>query len=90
MLTHLTIVLHHASVILQHKGLVHHPLEVLKVSGLQSIRQSIQETVLLLLIGVNFMRGIARQLSEFGDILIHRHGPPFEILKLHPLQLDHS
>jgi hypothetical protein len=90
MLTHLTIALHHASVILQHKGLVHHPLEVLKVSGLQSIRQSIQETVLLLLIGVNFMRGIARQLSELGGILIHRHGPLFEILKLHPLQLDHS
>jgi hypothetical protein len=33
----LTLALHHSSVILQHKGLVHHPLEVLKVSSLQSI-----------------------------------------------------
>jgi hypothetical protein len=31
----------------------------------------------LLLISVNFMQGIVRQLSELGDILIHRHGPLF-------------
>jgi hypothetical protein len=38
MLTHqLTLALHHVSVVLQHKGLVYHPLEVLKVSDLQSI-----------------------------------------------------
>jgi hypothetical protein len=51
------------SVILQHKSLVHHPLEVLKVSSFQSIGQSIiqaiQETFLLLLISVDLMRGIA-------------------------------
>jgi hypothetical protein len=64
--------------ILEFKRLVHHPLEVLKVPGLQSIGQSIiqaiQETVLHLLISFNFMRSIARQLSELGDILVHRHG----------------
>jgi hypothetical protein len=80
------LVLHHSSVILYHKGLVHHPLEVLKVSSLesigQSITQTIQETLLFLLISVNFMWGVARQLSELGDVLIHRHGPLFQILKL--------
>jgi hypothetical protein len=93
MLMHqLMLAVHHTSVILQHKSLVHHPLEVLKDSSLQSIGQSInqaiQETFLLLLISVNFTRGIARQLSELGDILVHRHGPLFQILKL--LQLDNS
>jgi hypothetical protein len=95
MLTHqLTLALHHASTVLQHKSLVHHPLELFKVSSLQSIGQSIilviQETFLLLLISVDFMRGIARQLSELGDILIHRHGPLFQILKLFLLQLDNT
>jgi hypothetical protein len=94
MLTHqLTRVLHHTYTTLQHKSLVHHPLEVLKMLGLQSVGQSIilaiQETVLLLFISVNFMRRIVRQLSELLDILIHRHGPLFQILKL-LLQLDKS
>jgi hypothetical protein len=95
MLTHqLTLALYHASAVLQHKSLVHHPLKVLKVLSLQSIGQSIiqaiQEIFLLLLINVDLMRGIAGQLSEFSDILIHRHGPLFQILKLFLLQLDHS
>jgi hypothetical protein len=68
-------------------------LEVLKVSSLQSIGspiiQAIQETLMFLLINVDFMRGVARQLSELGDVLIHRHGPLFQILKL-LLQLDNS
>jgi hypothetical protein len=89
----LTLALHHTSAVLQHKSLVHHPLKVLKVLGLQSIVQSIiqaiQEKLLLLLIGVKFMRNIARHLSELGDILVHRYGPLFQILKL-LLQLDHS
>jgi hypothetical protein len=87
MLTHqLMLVLHHSSVIFQHKGLVHHPLEVLKVSSLQSIGQpiiqAIEEILLFLLISVDFMRGVARQLSELGDVLVHRYGPLFQILKL--------
>jgi hypothetical protein len=53
----LTLVLHHTSTVLQHKSLVHHPLEVLKVLGLQRICQStiqaIQEALLLLLISVD-------------------------------------
>jgi hypothetical protein len=72
------LVLHHTSVILQHKSLVHHPLEIIKVLGLQSIGQSIiqaiQKMVLLLLISVHFIWSIARQLSELGDVLIHSHG----------------
>jgi hypothetical protein len=68
-------------------------LEVLKVSGFQSIGQpiiqSIQETLQLLFISVDFMWSIARQLSELGDVLIHRHGPLSQILKLF-LQLDNS
>jgi hypothetical protein len=90
----LAFVLHHPSVILKHKSLVHHPLEVLKVSSLKSIGQSIiqviQETLMFLLISVDFMRGVVRQLSELGDILIHSHGPLFQILKLIILQLDSS
>jgi hypothetical protein len=95
MLTHqLTLMLHHTSTILQHKSLVYHPLEVLKVSSLQSIGQSIiqaiQETLIFLLISVGFMWGVVRQLSEFGDVLIQTHGPLFQILKLLLLQLDNS
>jgi hypothetical protein len=86
--------LYHTSMILQHKRLVHHPLGVLKVSGLQSIGQliiqAIQEAFLLLLISVDFMQGVARQLSELGDVLIHRHGPLLQILELFLLQLDNS
>jgi hypothetical protein len=86
--------LHHASMVFQHKSLVHYPLEVLKVPSLQSTCQSviqdIQETFLLLLISVNLMQGIAGQLSELSDVLVHRHGPLFQIIKLFLLQLDHS
>jgi hypothetical protein len=61
MLTHqLTLALQNASAVLQHRSLVHHPLEILKVSSLQSIGQSviqvIQETFMLLLISVVLMR----------------------------------
>jgi hypothetical protein len=82
MLMHqLMLALHHASAVLQHKRLVHHPLEVLKVSSLQSIgqsiKQAIQETFLLLLISVDLMRGIVGQLGELSNILVHRHGPLF-------------
>jgi hypothetical protein len=60
MLTHqLMLALHHSSVIFQHKGTIHHPLEVLKVSSLQSISQhiiqAIQETLLFFIISVDFM-----------------------------------
>jgi hypothetical protein len=46
MLTHqLTLALHHTSAVLQHKSLVHHPLKVLKILGLQSIGQSIIQAI---------------------------------------------
>jgi hypothetical protein len=95
MLAHqLTLALHHTSTVLQYKSLVHHPLEVLKVPGFQSIGQpiiqAIQKTLLLLFISVDFNMSISRQLSELGDILVHRHGLLFQILKLLLLQLDHS
>jgi hypothetical protein len=94
MLTHqLTLALHHTSIVLQHKGRVHHSLEILKVPGLQSIDQSIiqssEETFLLFLISVSLIGSLARQLSEYGDVLIHRHGSLLQILEL-LLQLDHS
>jgi hypothetical protein len=61
MLMHqLTLALHHTSAILQHKSLVYHPLEGLKVLSIKSIGQpiiqAIQETFLLLLISVGLMR----------------------------------
>jgi hypothetical protein len=61
MLTHqLTLALHHSSTVLQHKSLIHHPMEILKVLGLQRIGQSIEKAILLHLISVDFMRSIAR------------------------------
>jgi hypothetical protein len=82
MLMHqLMLALHHTSTVLHHKSLVHYPLEILKISGLQSIDQyiiqAIQKTVLLLLISLHLIWNIARQLSELGDILVHRHGSCF-------------
>jgi hypothetical protein len=87
MLTHqLMFVLHHSSAVLQHKSVAHHALEIFKVLGLQiivlSIIQSIYEAIMLLLINVNFMGSIAKQLSELGDILVHIHGSLLQILKL--------
>jgi hypothetical protein len=85
--------MHQLRLALHHKSLVH-PLEVLKVLGLQIIGQpniqSIQKIILLLLISVNFMRSIERLLSELENILIHRYGPLFQILKFLLHQLDNS
>jgi hypothetical protein len=71
----LTLVLNNTSVVLQHKSLVHHPLEVLKVSGHQSVGQSIiqtiQEIFLLLLISVYLIGSITRQLGNTSDVLVH-------------------
>jgi hypothetical protein len=90
MLMHqLTLALHHSSTVLQHKSIIHHPLEVLKVPILQiigqSIIQAIQKAILLLLTSVRFIGSIARQLSELGDILVHRHELLFQIMELLPI-----
>jgi hypothetical protein len=88
-----SLVIHHFYAVHQHKSLVHLPLEILKVLGLQSIGQSIiqsiQKAIMLLLISVNFIGSIVRQLCELGNVLVHRHGPLFQILEL-LLKLDHS
>jgi hypothetical protein len=80
--------------VLQHKSLIHHPMEILKVPGLQSlgqtIIQTIQETFLLLLISMDLIESIARQLGKLGDILIHQHVTLLQILELFLLHLDHS
>jgi hypothetical protein len=94
MLMHqLTLVLHHTSVILQHKSLVDHPMEILKVPSVQSIGQTIIHTIkeifLLLLINVDLIWSIARQLSKPGDVLIHKHQSLLHILEF-LLQLDHA
>jgi hypothetical protein len=36
------------------------------------------------------MRGIAGQLGELSNVLVHSHGLMFQILKLFLLQLDHA
>ncbi len=57
---------------------------------LDLVIESLEKRIQLLLISVDLMQGVVRQLSELGDLLIHRHGPQFQILKLFLLQLDHS
>jgi hypothetical protein len=51
--------MHQLTLVLHHKSPVHHPMKVLKISGLQSIGmsiiQAIQKIVLLLLISVHFI-----------------------------------
>jgi hypothetical protein len=89
-----TLVLHHNSTVLQHKSLVHHSLEVLKVTDLHSIGQSIIETIqeilLLFLISVHLIGSIAKHLGKLGDILIHRHGSLLQILEFLLLKLDQT
>jgi hypothetical protein len=76
MLMHqLALALYHTSMVLQNKSLFYHPFKYLKVLGLQNIGQTIiqtiQETLLLLLINVYLVGSITRELGETGDILIH-------------------
>jgi hypothetical protein len=60
----LLLALHHTSAVIQNKGLVHDSLEVLKILGLQSISQTIIQTIqkalLLLLISVYLVGSITR------------------------------
>jgi hypothetical protein len=66
----------------------------LEVSGFQSIGesiiQSIEETLLLLLVGIHVIWSVAGKLRETSDILAHRHGSLLQILKLLLLELDNS
>jgi hypothetical protein len=76
-----------------HKSLVYHGLNILEVSGFQSIYksiiQSIQETLLLLLVGVHIVGSIAGKQCETSDILAHSHGSLLQILEL-LLELDNT
>jgi hypothetical protein len=68
-------------------------LKILEVSGFQSISKSIiyyvEETLLLLLIGVHIIGSIAGKLREMSDILAHRDGSLHQILEL-LLKLDNA
>jgi hypothetical protein len=83
----------YSSPVLKHKSLVYHDLEILKVLGFQSIAKSIirsiEETLLLFLIGIHVIWTVAGKLHEMSDILTHRHGSLLQILEL-LLELDNS
>jgi hypothetical protein len=87
----LVLVCQYSSPVLEHKGFAYHGLEILKVTCFQSIGksiiQTIEKTLLLLLVGVYTVESIAEKLCETNDILAHRHGSLLQILKL-ILELD--
>jgi hypothetical protein len=49
--------------------------------------QSVEEALLLLLIGIDIIGSIAGKLREMSDILAHRHGFLLQILELLLLEL---
>jgi hypothetical protein len=81
---------HYSPPILEHKSLVYHGLKIHEVSSFLSISKSIEETLLLLLVGVHIIGSIARKLHETSDILAHRHGSLLQILELLLLELDNA
>jgi hypothetical protein len=60
----LPLMLHDTRVVFQHQCLVHHILEIPKVSGLQCISQTViepvEEIILFLLVSVHIVRGVVR------------------------------
>jgi hypothetical protein len=84
----------YSSPILEHKSLVYHGLKVLEVSGFQSIIesiiQSIEETLLLLLVGMYIIWCIVGKLCKMSDILAHCHGSLLQILELLLIELDNT
>jgi hypothetical protein len=83
----------YSSPILEHKGLVYHGLEILKVRCFQTIGkciiQSIKETLLLLLVYIHVVWSIAGNLHETSDILSYHHGSLLQILEF-LLELDNT
>jgi hypothetical protein len=83
----------YSSSALEHKSLVYHGLKILKVSSFQSISksiiQSIEETLLLLLVDIHVIWSVAGKLREMGDVLTHHHGSLLQILEL-LLELDNT
>jgi hypothetical protein len=83
----LILALHHPSAILHHKGLVHHPLEFLKVTCFLGISETVIQTV------EEARRcplrwSIARKPCEMSDILAHGHESLLQIIEL-ILQFDY-
>jgi hypothetical protein len=56
----------------------------------KSIIQTVEETLLLLLIGVHVIWSVAGKLHETSDILIHHHGSLLHILEFLLLDLDYT
>jgi hypothetical protein len=68
-------------------------MKISKVTGFQSIGkfiiQTIEETLVLLLVSVHIIGNIVGKLCEMSDILTHRHGSLLQILEL-LLELDYT
>jgi hypothetical protein len=83
----------YSSSVLENKSLVYHGLKILEVSSFQSIGksiiQSVEETLLLLLIDIHIIWSIAGKLRETGDVLTQCHGSLLQILEL-LLELDNT
>jgi hypothetical protein len=81
----------HSSPILEHKNHVYHG--VLEVTCFQSIGksiiQTIEESLLLLLVSNHVIWSIAEKLRETSDILAHHYGSLLQILEL-LLELDNT
>jgi hypothetical protein len=84
----------YSSPVLEHKSLIYHGLKILEVTCFQSIGksiiQSIEKTLLLLLIGIHIIGSVAGKLSKMSDILTHHHGSLLQILELLLFKLDNS
>jgi hypothetical protein len=67
----------YSSSILEHKGLVYHSLEILKVTCFQrigkSIIQFVKETLLLLFVVIHVIGSVAGKIREMSDILTDCH-----------------
>jgi hypothetical protein len=50
----------------------------------------VEETLLLLLVGIHVIWSVAGKLRETGDVLVHHHGSLLQILELLLLELDNT
>jgi hypothetical protein len=56
----------------------------------KSIIQTIEETLLLLVVGIHIIGSIVGKLREMSDILAHHHGCLLQIMELLLLELDNA
>jgi hypothetical protein len=89
----LALALEYSYSILEHKSLAYHGPKILELLGFQSIGksilQSIEETLLLLLVGIQIIWSVAGKLCEMGGVLTHQYGSVFQIREL-LLELDNT